>query len=51
MDMKKLNREREQEIARGYRAQAEGLADDAQRKAAIDKVRSSSRKCLCLYFI
>ena len=40
MDMKKLNREREKEIARGYRALAEGLADDAQRKAAIDKVHT-----------
>ena len=38
MDMKKLNEEREREIAKSYRVQAEGLADDAQRKAAIDKV-------------
>ena len=38
MDMKKLYVEREKEIARGYRTQAEGLASDAQRKAAVDKV-------------
>ena len=36
--MNKLNIEREKEIDRGYRRHAEGLADDAQRKAAIDKV-------------
>ena len=36
--MKKLYAEREKEIAKSYRLQAEGLASDAQRKAAIDKV-------------
>ena len=30
--------EREKEIAKSYRLQAEGLANDAQRKAAVDKV-------------
>ena len=38
MDVKKMNNEREKEIARGYRQSAEALADDAQRKAAVDKV-------------
>ena len=38
MDMKKLYAEREKEIAKSYRLQAEGLANDAQRKAAVDKV-------------
>ena len=38
MDVKKMNNEREKEIARGYRLSAEALADDAQRKAAVDKV-------------
>ena len=38
MDMKKVYAEKEKEIAKSYRAQAEGLADDAQRKAAVDKV-------------
>ena len=36
--MKKLYAEREKEIAKSYRLQAEGLANDAQRKAAVDKV-------------
>ena len=36
--MKKLYVEREKEIAKSYRLQAEGLANDAQRKAAVDKV-------------
>ena len=38
MDMKKLYAEKEKEIAKSYRIQAEGLAADAQRKAAVDKV-------------
>ena len=38
MDVKKMNNEREKEIARDYRRSAEALADDAQRKAAVDKV-------------
>ena len=42
MDVKKMNNEREKEIARGYRQSAEALAEDAQRKAAVDKVCAQS---------
>ena len=36
--MKKLQAEKEKEIALSYRLQAQGMASDAQRKAAVDKV-------------
>ena len=38
MDVRKLEEERQKEIAKGYRQHAERLAEDAQRKAAVDKV-------------
>ena len=52
MDIRKLNEEREKEIAKEYRQHAERLADDAQRKAAIDKVCILDvMKCYFLYNI
>ena len=52
MDIRKLNEEREKEIAKEYRQHAERLADDAQRKAAIDKVCILAvMKCYLLYDI
>ena len=47
MDVKKMNNEREKEIARDYRRSAEALADDAQRKAAVDKVCVQSYWQIC----